>query len=99
MLKIKQEQVYQGDDWWDWSVWITGTPTEMENVQEVVWQLHPSFNPSSVRKSDRSNAFRLNTSGWGTFMVKADLKLRNGTTQELKHELVLLYPETKDRIR
>ena len=51
MLKVAQSQAYQGDDWWDWSVWLKGD-ADLKNVEYVIWHLHPTFTPSSVKHCD-----------------------------------------------
>lgn len=52
-LNIEQESNYQGDDWWKWAVWIDGPTSELDDVVEVEYKLHPSF-PRPVRiVSDR----------------------------------------------
>jgi len=88
-MKIAQDSRYRGNDWWDWSVWIEGTSSELDQIDEVTWRLHPTFSPSKVTKRDRTTGFRLDTSGWGTFTIRADLKLTNRSSQTLKHELEL----------
>lgn len=92
MLSIAQDQRYTGKDWWEWSVWIEGEDQALDNVVEVAWHLHPTFSPPVVKTTSRSDKFRLHTSGWGTFEIVAELKLRDGAIQKLKHELELYYP-------
>lgn len=92
-LKIAQSEHYRGKDWWDWSVWLEGPDDALDSVKEVRWRLHPTFTPSSVRTDNRADQFRLDTSGWGTFELAAQIVLRNGSEIVLKHELELSYPE------
>jgi YEATS family len=93
MLHIAQNQVYQGNDWWRWSVWVEGPAAELDVVDSVTWRLHPTFVPSAVQRNNRAEGFRLDTGGWGTFLLSAKLHLRGGRTQLLKHELELFYPD------
>jgi hypothetical protein len=92
-LKIAQEHAYAGNDYWRWWTWIEGPADEMALVEEVQWLLHPSFNPSIVSTSDRDRAFRLDGSGWGTFLLRARLQRSNGSSITLRRDLVLLYPQ------
>jgi hypothetical protein len=39
--------------------------------------------------------FRLETSGWGTFRLRAEVIMKNGRKQDLRHELELHYPDGK----
>jgi transcription initiation factor IIF auxiliary subunit len=90
-MKIKQTEKYEGQDWWNWSVWIDGN--DVANVAKVTWKLHPTFPQPEREISDASTKFRLDSAGWGAFVVKADVLLKNGTKQELEHELELHYPD------
>lgn len=92
-LSIQQSQEYIGSDWWRWSVWVDGTPEELDSVEYVVYVLHPTFHNPVRRISDRETNFRLSTSGWGTFTLHARVMHRGGRETLLKHDLVLLYPD------
>ena len=90
-MKICQSEKYEGKDWWEWSVWLDGA--DVGDVEKVTWKLHPSFPQPERVVDDASTNFRLDTAGWGTFTIKADVRLKDGTTKELKHELELHYPD------
>lgn len=94
-MKIAQDQHYEGDDWWKWSVWIDASATELDQVEKVVWRLHPTF-PKPVRElTNRGEKFRLETGGWGTFRVVANVVTKDGKKETLHHELELCYPDGK----
>ena len=92
-MKIAQSQHYEGDDWWVWKVWINAESAELRKVRSVTWHLHPTFEPKDIEIDDRSSKFALETSGWGTFRVRATVELDDGTTRKLSHELELTYPD------
>ena len=92
-MKIAQDQHYQGDDWWEWKVWIEAQADELNDVHSVTWHLHPTFEPKDVKIDDRRSKFTLATSGWGTFRVRATVELNDGTVRKLSHELELNYPD------
>jgi hypothetical protein len=94
--RIAQDFDYVGNDYWHWSVWIEGDDAELDQVKEVVWVLHPSFSPSRVVCSKRSDRFRLRTSGWGTFLLRAQVMLASGGERVLKHNLELEYPDASE---
>src|SRR5438105_138292 len=91
---IKQTERYKGTKgsaWWEWAVWIDAPKAELQQVQYVVYTLHPTFNhPVQVIK-DRATKFRLKSSGWGEFEVKAALH-RKTDVVTLSHWLELHYP-------
>jgi transcription initiation factor IIF auxiliary subunit len=90
-LKIRQDEKYLGEDWWKWSVWIEGE--DLTQVEKVIWKLHPTF-PDPVREVvDAGTNFRLDTAGWGTFIVRADMFMRDGKRKPLTHDLELHYPD------
>jgi pYEATS domain-containing protein involved in immunity/TIR domain-containing protein len=91
--KILQDYEYTGNDYWNWHAWIDGTPDELAKVERVEWLLHPSFTPSVVESTNRASKFRLKTSGWGTFLLRAQVQGINGSIVTLRHQLELRYPD------
>jgi transcription initiation factor IIF auxiliary subunit len=73
--------------WWEWGIYIKGTPAEMKRIRCVEYTLHPSF-PNPVRLvCSPDNGFLLTAKGWGTFKVPIKVKLKDGTVREMNHEL------------
>ena|SRR3989442_13116812 len=94
-FEIFQASEYQGDDWWQWQVWLEGSDDDLDHVEFVQWTLHPTF-PDPIRKShDRLHKFQLKTGGWGTFPIRALVQMTDGTTRRLSHYLKLSYPDGK----
>lgn len=97
-MRIAQSEEYQGDDWWKWSVWIEGADDELDAIAKVVWRLHPTFVDPLQTRTNRSDGFRLDTEGWGTFTIRADVVMKGDVdspqTRRLSHELTLSYPAT-----
>jgi transcription initiation factor IIF auxiliary subunit len=92
-LRIEQGFEYQGEDWWKWWIWIDGPQAELDQVDRVVYVLHPTF-PNPVRTvTDRSTKFRLQTAGWGVFLIRAKVIHKGGTETSLTHYLQLEYPD------
>lgn len=92
-MEIQQSEQYLGENWWNWSVWIEGSGEELDALEFVEWQLHPTF-PNPIRRvTDRSTNFRLDTGGWGVFMIHATAHRKDGTTEKLRHYLLLHFPE------
>jgi len=94
-LKIAQDSKYVGDDYWKWSVWIEGSANELDQVESVTYNLHPTF-PNPVRRvGSRENKFLLKSAGWGVFTLYASVLRKNGSTERLRHQLELPYPSNK----
>jgi transcription initiation factor IIF auxiliary subunit len=90
---IIQTQKYEGNQWWQWALWIQGSPEDLELVESVTYTLHPTF-PQPVRTvTDRGSNFRLQCAGWGVFTIPIAVRLRNGKTVELEHELQFTFPD------
>jgi transcription initiation factor IIF auxiliary subunit len=68
-MRIQQSEKYVGDNWWEWSVWLDGPSSELDAVDRVEGQLHPTF-PDPIRcVTDREAKFKLETGGWGVFPI------------------------------
>jgi hypothetical protein len=88
-LRIAQDSRQEGKAWWRWSAWIEGKPEALDAVEEVVWHLHPTFPQPTVRSRDRTAKFLLTTSGWGEFLLRATVVIRDGGRIHLDHSLEL----------
>ncbi len=97
-LHIEQSSSYLGKDRWAWRAWVAGEPGELAALQRVTWYLHPSFSPSVVASTDAASGFALQSSGWGTFELRAVARRHDGTETELRHELALSYPDEADPV-
>jgi hypothetical protein len=84
-LKIVQIANRKTSRYWGWSAWIEGTPEELDNIDEVVWRLHPTFTNPIRRINSRDTKFRLDSSGWGEFKLRAEIHQKSGPVQKLNH--------------
>jgi transcription initiation factor IIF auxiliary subunit len=94
-MKIAQSAKYQGNDWWEWAVWIDAKPEEIKSIQSVAYTLHPSFRDPIRTVTDRRSKFRLESEGWGGFIIAARVESKDGKSHLLKRELELYYPEAE----
>jgi len=86
---IQQQSKQAGKGWWSWSVWLDGTERDLERVESVRYLLHPTFAEPEVEVRNRSRKFRLDSSGWGEFLLRAFVRMKNGKVQQLSHWLKL----------
>ncbi|MVT09998.1 pYEATS domain-containing protein [Chitinophaga tropicalis] len=91
--KIDQGYEYQGDDWWEWWIWIEADKEDLDIVDHVIYTLHPTFYEPVQTVKDREEKFKLLTEGWGTFTIHAKIVLQDSTEIPLKHKLHLAYPD------
>ena len=91
-VALAQAATYAGSDRWEWSVWLDGPEEELDSIAHVTYVLHSTFHNPVRTIRDRSTNFRLDTSGWGTFIIHAKAKYKDGREEALQHELVLVYP-------
>jgi transcription initiation factor IIF auxiliary subunit len=91
--KVVQSSKYEGEDWWQWSVWIEAKANELDKIDNVIYNLHFTFNdPVRIIKT-RKNKFKLDSSGWGTFIIYVRINFKDETVLDIEHELVLHYPD------
>lgn len=93
-LRVGQDFRYLAKDRWKWSAWIDADPLDLDLIESVTWILHPSFPESVVTATERSTAFRLTAAGWGTFLLRARIALKDASSIHLSHPLRLEYPTT-----
>lgn len=92
-LKIEQGSNYKGNDLWKWWVWIEGPDAELDEIDHVVYTLHPTFVRPVRTIKTRENKFHLASEGWGTFTLYAKVVKKDGSSMQLEHSLVLEYED------
>jgi len=88
-LSINQRSTPQGDGWWAWEIWLDGPDATLDQVDAVVYTLHPTFPNPRQRVTDRASRFGLQSGAWGEFMIYAEISFRDGKTVPLRHWLRL----------
>ena len=89
---VAQSQKYEGDQWWKWSLWIEGSEEDLDEIRSVTYTLHPTF-PEPIRTvTDRASKFQLRCSGWGIFLIPVEVRLKNGKSVRLAHQLQFSIP-------
>ena len=89
---VAQSQKYEGDQWWRWSLWIEGAAEDLDEIKSVTYTLHSTF-PEPIRTvTDRASKFQLRCSGWGIFRIPVKVRLKDGRTFDLAHQLQFTIP-------
>jgi len=86
---VQQDSSRRRTGWWDWSVWLSGSDADLEQIKLVEYVLHPTFPEPVQRRADRNSGFRLDGSGWGEFLIHINLFAHDGTVSRLEHWLRL----------
>jgi hypothetical protein len=72
---------------WQWTAYIDGPSQYVDRIRSVSYYLHPSFKPS-VQQGDRSRpGHPLTATGWGVFLLRAEVSLDDGTRRIYEHML------------
>ena len=89
---VAQSQKYEGDQSWRWSLWIEGSDADLDQIASVTYRLHSTF-PEPIRTvTDRASKFQLRCSGWGVFRIPVEVRLKDGKTIALAHQLQFAIP-------
>jgi transcription initiation factor IIF auxiliary subunit len=92
-LVVVQTQNYEGNQWWKWSLWIEGASQDLDRIESVTYTLHPTFPKASRTVTDRASKFQLRCEGWGVFTIPIEVRLKDGQSIDLEHELQFAFPE------
>jgi tetratricopeptide (TPR) repeat protein len=75
--------------WYNWEIYLDAPKSVLSSIDDVEYNLHPSFKDPIRRINDPKNGFVLKSNGWGEFKVKVKIKLKNGETITKYHWLNL----------
>ena len=93
---IRQSSEYVTNNRWHWETWIDASDSELNQITDVIWYLHETFPQPVIKKTTRNNNFRLSQTGWGIFLLHADINLKNSETIDLSHQLSFENAENKN---
>lgn len=92
-LKIKAEQSFeqirQSNNRSRFRWWIKLLGDDVNHVQKVDYYLHKSFGDKPFSKINKSEGFRFQATGYGGFLIRMKLHLRQGGFKWLYHRLAL----------
>ena len=77
---------------WDWTVFVDPRSRDVAVIKCVEYTLHPTF-PNPVRVvcdiGSIDQPFALRSNGWGTFLIRIRVLMKDGNIRELSHQLHL----------
>ena len=75
-FRTRAEQVKE--NWYQWQIELAESSSELNQIREVEYILHPTF-PDRIRhRTDPTTNFRLESSGWGSFDITVNVYFKNG---------------------
>jgi len=63
------------------------TPGELDKIEEVIYELHPSFKDQYRNSKSNTSGFKTKIRTYGTFPLTAKLKLKDGSINEINGNL------------
>ncbi|MEM9274524.1 MAG: pYEATS domain-containing protein [Cyanobacteria bacterium P01_F01_bin.143] len=94
-IQVQQDYQYLGNKHWAWSVWLEGTDAELDKIDFVNYILHPTFSNPVRTVKERTSNFRLESRGWGQFMIYLEIVTKDGASHKIQHYLTLALPESE----
>jgi transcription initiation factor IIF auxiliary subunit len=95
-LRLDNTAKYLGSGHYEWTVFVVAEDTILNQIDHVVYTLHPSFpNPVQERR-DRDNNFALTAKGWGEFNILAEVVFKDDRRIRLNHWLELKKKNIED---
>lgn len=105
-IRVKQRSTYVRNSLWRWAVWLEGPDSDLDKIAYVEYTLHSTF-PDPVRRvtrrshgvsvpfvTRRNEGYRLESAGWGEFMIYIEVVTKSEEVLNLQHYLRLDQPET-----
>ena len=90
-FKIRQSssRSKENKDYFNWEIWVEDGEMAISSVIKVEYLLHPSFPNRLITSTDLAQKFKIESSGWGEFMVNIIIYDNLGITHNINHRLVL----------
>ena len=87
--KIKFKQfTEEGYEHFHIGVWVESDPPRAAyHIKKVVYQLHPTFKKRNRESRNRRNDFSITFWSWGTFKIRAEVHMMDGSVTEIFHDL------------
>lgn len=81
--------------WWSWKAYIEcDNKEELDSIEFIQYQLHPTFKYPIRRIWQKEGGFPLETIGWGTFELKANVFFKDKEKKPILLKHMLEFEET-----
>ena len=76
-------------EYFRWRVYVDEPPNILATIKEVEYLLHSTFPEPQQIRTNPTNSFALETSGWGTFTIQVTVRFNDSHEEHLGYELKL----------
>ena len=64
--------------WFLWTISVKSIPVSfMDNIESVIYYLHPTFSQNVIKSEDRESNFLLISRGWGELNIRVEIILKD----------------------
>jgi len=74
-------------DFFRWQIFVDASNDELENIDSVDYELHPSITNPYRPVADKTSKFALKFNSWGSFGVRMTVILKDGTKKQYRYQL------------
>jgi hypothetical protein len=78
---IRVENIYRlsqsKKQWYDWSIYLVAEDNVMNQIENVVYIIHPTFLQNEKTIYDPKDGFKLDATGWGEFEITANISFKD----------------------
>lgn len=75
--------------YYEWRVFVDEPQNVLDTIQQIDYELHPTFIQPFQSSRDRDHQFELKESGWGEFRILITVRYTNGTQAKASYPLSL----------
>jgi hypothetical protein len=79
----------QNRTFYKWRVFLDEPQSVLDTIADVQYLLHPTFPEPTQVRSDPTNKFALETSGWGEFTIIITVRYKDGSEEKISYHLDL----------
>lgn len=95
--KIKYKQFKDnGRKHFHLGVWVEASERELDEIEFVEYELHPSFKRKNRNSRNRPNNFSVTFWTWGMFNIKVSIHLHSGETKNIDYYLEYSLPSDRN---
>jgi hypothetical protein len=82
-----KEDVYKDKPAYQWTISVDAPAAVLDQIDNVIYRLHPTFEPPIRTIRDRKSNFALTMIGWGTFAIPVKIFFKDGSHVETQYQL------------